>query len=93
VHVGEELRRQHHVLAPAWPGCEPIAEDLLGVAVGVEVRGVDEVPAQVEIRLEDALGLLDRRPGATRVVAERHRAERERADPQSGPTEGDVVIE
>ena len=47
--VGEELRRQHHVVAAAGARGEPVAEDLLGVAVGVEVGGVDEVPAEVEV--------------------------------------------
>jgi hypothetical protein len=34
---------------------EEVAEDLLGVAVGVEVGGVDEVPAQVKVGRQDLL--------------------------------------
>ena len=63
------------------------------MAVGVEVRGVDEVAAAVEVGRQDLLRLLDAAAGAAGVLAEGHRAERERADPQAGAAEGDVVVE
>jgi hypothetical protein len=91
--IGEELRRQHHVLAPSRMGGEPVAEDLLRVAVGVEVRGVDEVPTAVHVGRKDLLRLLDAASGAPGFLSEGHRAEREWADPQAGSAEGDVVIE
>jgi hypothetical protein len=72
---------------------EPVADDLLRVAVGVEVGGVDEVAAEIEIGPENLLGFLDAGPGGAGVFAEGHGAESERADPQTGPAKGDVVIE
>src|SRR5258705_1052182 len=72
---------------------EPVAENLLRVAVRVEVGGVDEVAAEIEVCLENLLGLLDAAAGAARVFAEGHRAEGKRADPQPGPAECDVLIE
>src|SRR5262249_40492890 len=53
----------------------------------------DEVAAAVEIGLEHLLGFLDAAARAARVFAERHRAERERADPKPRAAQGEVVIE
>jgi hypothetical protein len=91
--VAEELRCQDHPVAPAGMRREPVAENPLRVAVAVEVRGVDEVPTEIEVRREDLLGLLDAAPGAPGVLPEGHRAQGERADPQARAAEGDVVIE
>ena len=52
------------VLALAGMRGEPIAEDLLRVAVGVEVCGVDEVAAAIEIGPENLLGFLDAAAGS-----------------------------
>jgi len=51
-----------------------IADDLLGVAFGIEVRRVDEIAAEVDVAIDDALRLLD--AGApTEIFTEGHRAE------------------
>jgi hypothetical protein len=92
-HVPEELRRQNHVLAATGARGEEVAEDLLRVAVGVEVRGVDEVPAAVQVGREDLLRLLHAAAGAAGILPEGHRAEGERADAEAGTAEGDVVVE
>ena len=69
-----------------------VADDLLGVALGVEVGGVDEVAAELEEAVDDLLGLLDAGAPAE-VFAEGHRAEAQRADAQTGAAEGHVVVQ
>ena len=69
-----------------------VADDLLRVALGVDVGGVDEVAAAVEVAVEDRCGLLDAGAPAP-VLAEGHGAEAERADAQAGAAERDVVVE
>ncbi len=55
-HREEDLRREH--VRVALPPGEHLAEELFGSAAGVDVRGVDEVDADLE-RLRDAgLGLV-----------------------------------
>ena len=81
-----------HVISSAGMRGEPVAEDLLRVAIGIEVGGVDEVAAEIQIGRQDLLGFLDAGAGRARVLAEGHRTEGERADPQPGPAEGDVVV-
>ena len=55
--------------------------------------GALDVPAAVEVRGEDALGLRDAGAGPRRILAEGHRTERERAYPQARGAEGDVAVE
>src|SRR5205823_7158559 len=68
------------------------ADDRLRVAFGVGVRGVDEVSAATEKTSENSCRFSGRR-SPTPVLAERHRAEAERADTQAGTSKGDVVCE
>src|SRR5580704_14612959 len=58
----------------ARPGLrgEEVADDLLGVSVGVDVGGVDDVAAAVEILSENCLGSLGASAPAP-VLAEGHR--------------------
>ena len=56
MEVAEELGAEHDTLAQPGPRGEEAAEDLLGVPVGVDVRGVDDVAAAVEIPGENRLG-------------------------------------
>ena len=56
-----------------------VADDLLGVALGVEVGGVDEVAAELDEPVDDLFGLLHAGSPA-KVLAERHRPEAQRAD-------------
>jgi hypothetical protein len=61
-----------------------VADDLLGVPARVEVGGVDEVAAELEVPVEYLLRLLHGRAGAgADVFAERHGAQAERADPEA----------
>jgi hypothetical protein len=68
-HRVEELRGEDDVVAPAL---ERLADDLLGLAGAIDVRGVDEVDPGVERGVDDPDRLLVIRvaPGA-----EHHRAE------------------
>ena len=79
-------------VAPGRVAPDVVADDLLGVALGVEVGGVDEVAAELEVSIDDLLRLLDARAPAE-VFAERHRAEAERADAQAGAAECHVVVQ
>ncbi len=56
-----------------------VADDLLGVALGVEVGGVDEVATEVDEPVDDLFGLLHTGAPAE-VLAERHGSEAQRAD-------------
>jgi hypothetical protein len=70
-HRHEELGREHDVVAPAL---ERLADDLLRLAGGVDVGGVDEVDAGAERAVDDAdrVIVIGVAPGA-----EHHRAEAE----------------
>ena len=58
---------------------ESFADDLLGLALGVDVGGVDEVDAGVERAVDDADGLVvvGVAPGAEHHRAEAHLADRD----------------
>jgi hypothetical protein len=73
-HRPPELRGQHDVVAPPLQG---LADDLLGFAGGVDVRGVDEVDPGVERAVNDAgrVVVVGVAPGP-----EHHRAEAELRD-------------
>ena len=80
-HRAVHLGGQHHVVAPAL---QRLADDLLGLAARVHVRGVDEVDPGVERAVDDR--------GRLVVVAfspgpEHHRAQAERADLHAGGSE------
>jgi hypothetical protein len=69
-----------------------VADDLLGVASGVEVGGVDEIAAEFDVPIDDLLGLFDTGAPAE-VFAERHCAQAQGADAQAGPSECHVLIQ
>ena len=82
-----QLRRQDHLVAP---GAERLAEDLLGHADRVDVRGVDQVDPRVEAHREQLTGLGDLRRAhglEPALAAEGHRPERQRRDPEARPAE------
>jgi len=81
-HRVVELGGEDHVVAPPFRQC--LADDLLGLALPVDVGGVDEVDPGVERRVDDADRFL-----VIRVPprAEHHRAEAELADRHAGTTE------
>ena len=93
VHAAAELGGDHQAIteALARPGRKPLAEDRLAVALGVDVGGVDEVPAPPDVALELGDRLL--RSGAEAPFgAEGHGAQAERAHAKAGPAERHVVI-
>jgi len=47
-----KLRCQHDVVAP--PAGERLADDLLGLAARVDVRGIDEVDPSIQRAMDDA---------------------------------------
>jgi hypothetical protein len=81
-HRVVELGGEDDVLAAA--GGERFADDLLGLALPVDVGGVDEVDAGVERRVDDPyrLAVIGVAPGA-----EHHRAEAKPADRDAGSPE------
>ena len=85
VHRHGHLRRQHDVVAAAL---ERLADDLLGLAGGVDVGGVDEVDPGVQRAVDDAdrVVVVGVAPGA-----EHHRAEAELRDLDAGASERAVV--
>src|ERR1019366_8169639 len=74
-HLGVHLGGEHDLVPPS-PG-EGLADDLLGLALGVDVGGVHEVDPRVEGAVDDAdrVFVILVTPGA-----EHHGAEAERAD-------------
>jgi hypothetical protein len=93
VHAAAELGRDHGAVAARLAaGREPLADDPLGVALGVDVGGVDEVAAAlgVEIELPEAPRLVG---AEAPLLAEGHRAEAERADAKPRVPERAVVRE
>lgn len=92
VQVAEELRPDHDPVAQRGPAREVVADDLLGVAVGVDVGGVDRVAAPAQIGSQDVRGLLWA-AAPTVILTEGHRAQREGADAQTRAAERDVGIE
>src|SRR6185312_2263463 len=89
--VVAELGGEHHAVAAAAVGNE-LAQQALAAAFGVEIGSVDEVAAGIEVAVEHrAGGIFGRTPAP--VVAERHGAEREAADAQTGTAEGVVLVE
>jgi hypothetical protein len=92
MNVGHELRGDDDAVALLPVMREVLADDRLGVTLRVPVRGVEEVAAAIDVGIEDALRL--RGLGAPApFLAERHRAEAERADAQARVSHRDVVVE
>jgi hypothetical protein len=85
-HPAVELGGQDDVVAAAR---ERLAEDRLGLPLGVDVGGVDEVDARVEGAADDpdAVGVV-----GVAVAADHHRAQRQRADLQAGAAQGAVSV-
>ena len=80
-HVSVHLRREHDVVAATT---QRLPHDLLGLAVRVDVGGIDEVDAGVERGMDDADGVV---VVAVAPQPEHHGAETLRADLDAGLTE------
>ncbi len=86
--VAEELGADHDAIAVCLPVREEVTDDLLGMAVGVDVGGVDEIAAALQIGGDHRLGVRD--AGApSEVLAEGHAPEAKRAHAQSGTAQRD----
>jgi hypothetical protein len=59
-----------------------VADDLFGMTLRVEVRGIDEIPAELDIAVDDLLRFFDAGAPA-KFFAEGHRAKAERTDTQT----------
>ncbi|SNY46838.1 hypothetical protein SAMN05421748_10815 [Paractinoplanes atraurantiacus] len=81
-HRPAELGGDHDAVAAALQG---LADDLLGFAVRVDVRRVDEVDAGVQGLVHDADGLVVVGIADAGGLAEHHGAERVGADLDAGP--------
>ena len=73
VHIAEELGGDHEPVPLGLILADVVADDLLGVALGVDVRGVEEVPAALDVGVHDPVGLIHIRP-PTPILAEGHGA-------------------
>ena len=70
---------------------EKIADDFFGVAGGVGVGGIEEVPALLEVIGQNFFGVGHAgSEAAAEVFAEGHGTEAKRTDAQSGAAEGNV---
>ncbi len=92
IEIAAELRGDDQAIALGGIVADMVADDLFGVALGVAVRGVDEVAAEIDEPIDDLLGFLDARPPAV-VFAEGHGPQAHGTDPQARPAEGDVVVQ
>src|SRR3954462_2081532 len=92
VQVSAELGRDDETVAACGMAADVVADNLLGVPLCVEVRGVDEVAAELDEAIDDPLRLLDARAPAE-IFTEGHGAEAQRADADAGAAEGYVLIE
>jgi hypothetical protein len=86
---GQQLGAEHDLAAPAADGP---TQQLLGLAVGVDVGGVDEVHAGVQCRADDPVHLgLAERPHLVvhrvALAAEGHGAQRDLRHPHAGAAE------
>ena len=81
-HVEVALGGQDDLVAPA--ACEGLGDDLLALAGGVHVGGVDEVDAGVERLVDDADAVV---VIGVAVAAEHHGAEARRGDAHAGTAE------
>jgi hypothetical protein len=71
---------------------EEVTDDLFGMAVGVDVGGVDEIAAALQIGGDHRLGVRD--AGApSKILAKGHAPETKRAHAKSGTTKRDEGIE
>jgi hypothetical protein len=69
-----------------------VTDDLLRVTLGVDVGGVDEVAAELDVTIDDRFGLLDAAAPAE-VLAEGHGTEAEWAHAQARAAERHIMVE
>jgi hypothetical protein len=81
-HRAPELRRQDDLVATAAGEC--LADDLLRLALRVDVGGIDEIDPGVERAVDDAHGIV---VVGVAPCAEHHRAEAQLRDLHAGASE------
>ena len=90
-HVARELGGDDCAVALRGVFADVVADDNLGVPLGVYVGGVEEVAARVEVDVHDLFGGFDVRAEVP-VLAEGHCSEAEGGDAEAGVAERDVAF-
>jgi hypothetical protein len=85
----EEFRADDYTVAACVRLRKEIANDLFGMAIGVDVGRVDEVAPAIQILGNHRLGIFRARAPAE-VLAESHGPKAERADPKTGASDCNV---
>ncbi len=92
IKVAAELRRDDQTVPLGSVAADMIADDLLRMAFGVAVRGIDEVAAELDEAIENLLGFFHAGTPAV-VLAEGHCAEAQRAHAQARAAKGHIGVE
>ena len=93
-HPSPDLGRDHHVLARDAELLEAAAEEPLGLALGVDIGGIEEIDAAVDRRAQQPghlalVELPDERP-ETALPAKGHGADADLRDQQAGAPEHSI---
>ena len=88
----EALGSNHVAIATLAVPTDVVTDDLLGVASRVEVRGIDEIAAELDKAVHDPLGLFDAGSPAE-IFAKGHGAQAQRAYAQAGAAECHIMVE
>ena len=59
IEVAAELGGDDQPVAPPRMPSDVVADDLLGMALGVEIGGIDEITAELDVPVDDLLRFLD----------------------------------
>ena len=92
IQIPEELGGDDDAVAAAAVASDEVTDDFFRVALRVDVRGVDEIPAALDEARDDSVRIRYVRSPSP-IFAEGHRAEAERTDAESGVSERDVLVE
>src|SRR5262249_15872721 len=92
IEIAAELRCDDEAVALLLATSEVIADDLLRMALGVEIGSVDEVAAELYVAVDDPLCLLNTRAPA-KPLSEPERSEAQWAAAQAGTSQGHIVVQ
>src|ERR1700735_3163878 len=92
IEISAEFRGNDQPLPAARMAADMVPDGLLRIALGIEVRGVDEVAAEFDVPIQNPLRFLDAR-APSKIFTKSHRPQAEWAYPKTGTAEGHVMIE